>query len=157
MVNATPYANFFGGKTFDNKLKVKLPENTIGAPDEEYTDATDLILLFESLGAIELASITRQDLVGGIGLNYEIVGQVDNLTREVTARMLQAAPVPAAIDISKYIALEDIVDETLPGIMIDDEGNLVISLLQLGNDEAVEVQVLSGGNMIKIPYGLEED
>lgn len=161
MVNAIPYDTFFNRPSFKNKLKVKLPENPISTPDEDSDDGNALIPLFESIGAGELARITRQDLVGGIGLNYEIIGELDTITKEITAKMLKAGPVPPSvsmpIDISKYISPVDLIDDTLPGIMIDDEGNLIINLLQLSNEEVIEVQALAGGSMIRVPYGLEEE
>lgn len=147
-----------------NKRSVKLPESTIAIDSVTLDDGTRSILpVFESIGSGELASIARHDQVGGVRLAYQIVGQDDDLTKKLTAKLLAtgAGDIVAAatdsIDISKYISPTDLTDDTLPGILIDEEGDLVISLLKLGTDELLEIQTLSGGKMINIVYGLEDE
>jgi len=161
MVEAVPFDTFFHKPAFKSPLKVKMPDNTIAPSATIMDDASaSIVPLFEIIGGVELAKIARQDLVGGVGLSYEIIGEVDNVTQQITAKMLKAGARPptvtGAIDISKYISLVDLTDETLPGILIDEEGNLILSLLKLEGDEGVEIQALSGGNMIEVTYGLEE-
>lgn len=161
MVEAVPFGTFFHKTPFKSKLKVKLPDNQILPSSSTMDDASATIVpMFEIIGGVELATIARQDLVGGVGLAYEIVGEVDNVTKQITAKMLKAGVRPptvaGAIDISKYISPVDLTDETLPGILIDEDGNLILSLLKLEGDEGVEIQALSGGNMIEVTYGLEE-
>jgi len=164
MVTATPTYFMFDAKRIGNKLSVKLPIYTTPIDSVALDDGTNSILpLFEVIGAGELASIARHDQVGGVNLAYQITGQDDDLTKKLTAKLLATgagdivATAPDTIDISKYISPTDLTDDTLPGILIDEEGDLVISLLMLGEDEIVEIQTLSGGKMIDIVYGLEEE
>ena len=161
MVNSTPYDTIFQ-LPVKNKLSVKLSNNTMSEEVLTVDDASATIVpLFEVFGAAELASVARHDMVGGIGLGYELTAEVDDITKDITAKLLKVgAPTPVgvtALDISKYISAVDLTDPSLPGIMIDDNGDLVINLLKLEGDEGVEVQALSGGTMIKVTYGLEDE
>ena len=160
MVNAVPFDTLFDRVSIKNNRAVKLPENPI-MPENPSLDSqsNSIVALFETLGAVELATITRHDMVSGSVVSYGLTGEVDDVTKEVTARMLRSGTPPAppqgGIDISTYISEFDLTDSTLPGIMINDNGELVINLFKLGQDERVEVQALSGGNIININYGLE--
>lgn len=164
MPTATPTYFMFDARRIGNKLLVKLPVSTIALESVTLDDGTNSILpLFEVIGAGELASIARHDQVGGVSLAYQITGQDDDLTKKLTAKLLATgagdvvAAAPDSIDISKYISPTDLTDDTLPGILINEEGDLMISLLMLGEDELVEIQTLSGGKMINIVYGLEDE
>ena len=160
MVNSVPYNTIFD-KPVQNKLAVKLDTVTISNETVTITDATSNITsLFEVFGSAELASVARHDMVSGVGVSYELTAEIDNITKDITAKFLKVGvPVPVGtqtIDISKYISAVDLTDPSLPGIMIDDDGNLVINLLILEGDEGVEVQALSGGTMVNVSYGLED-
>lgn len=164
MPTPTPTYFMFDAARIRNSLAVKLPETTVTAGVVSLDDgANSIVPLFESIGAGELASIARHDQVGGVNLSYQIVGQDDDLTKKLTAKLLATgagdvvAADPDILDISRYISPTDLTDDTLPGILIDEEGDLVISLVMLGSDELVEIQALSSGKMIHITYGMEED
>ena len=161
MVYSVPYDTIFD-KPVKNKLAVKLSNNVFSAETITIDDASATITpLFEVFGATELASVARHDQVSGIGLNYELTGEVDNITKDILAKFLKVGvPIPAGtsiIDISKYISAVDLTDPSLPGIMIDNNGDLIINLVKLEGDEGVEVQALSGGTMVKVMYGLEDE
>lgn len=161
MVYSVPYDTIFD-KPVKNKLMVKLPSNTFSTEAITVDDASATIMpLFEVFGATELASVARHDQVGGIGLSYELVGEADNVAKDIAAKFLKVGvPLPpgtSIIDISKYISLVDLTDPSLPGIMIDDNGDLIINLVKLEWDEGVEIQALSGGTMVRVMYGLEDE
>lgn len=161
MVTSVPYDTIFN-KPVKNKLSVKLLANTFSSEAITVEDASATITpLFEVFGSAELASIARHDTVGGIGLNYELTAELDDITKDITAKLLRVgAPKPAgvtALDISQYISPVDLTDSSLPGIMIDENGDLIINLIKLEGDEGVEIQALSGGIMVKVTYGLEDE
>jgi hypothetical protein len=160
MVNSVPYDTIFF-KPVKNTLAVKLKANTFAAENLTIEDASATITpLFEVFGSAELASIARHDTVGGVGLNYELTSEIDDITKDITAKFLKVgAPRSAGvttIDISKYISAVDLTDPSLPGILIDENGDLIINLIKLEGDEGVDVQALSGGTMVRVTYGMEE-
>lgn len=126
MVNPTPLSFNQDLFTFKNTLSVKVPDSQLEA----------------------LSNTTLENASAATAAEFESIGGQPFVFQEESQKKY--------IDPSEYVSIFDTDGLGLPGINMDEEGNLYINLIKLGLDEFIEVQALSGGKIIEIIHGLGE-
>lgn len=113
-------------------------------------------VLFEEIGAIELISIVRRDTVEGQNPYYTLISNLASIKREFDPTSIIARQKPNqsyfdiyAIDLDKKIPdslylQRNNIDNFF---YIDTNGDLVIELDNMLDDEQVELQIAQGGTI----------
>lgn len=139
-----------------------LPPPSLVLYDEEATPIEQLTdLLFEDIGGMELINIARHDTIDGQPVSYTVLKKLSEFNRAFDPNNIiagQAADAEFlkkyAIDISSRLPT-DLVDIPLPNtanrqfsvVGLDDNGDLIIRLLGLNNDEYLQVEIVSDGTI----------
>lgn len=109
-----------------------------------------LDLLFQSIGGEEIISISRNDIIDGNNVAYNIIKNTDEVSLQYNPKNIFTLPGSSEALFSSFaIRLElyaksDFGDEPY----LNDDGDLIINVTYLNSDEAVEVQILNSGNVI---------
>lgn len=101
-------------------------------------------LLFEDIGATELANISRTDLIDGQNVIYAPIKNLPVIRRDFNPNNIVATG-----SNSDYFS-RFAIDLSLRGIYdpyFDDQGNLVIEVETVGDDEEIQVQILTNGTI----------
>jgi hypothetical protein len=133
-------------------------------------------ILFENLSAIELSRIERTDTIEGINQKYSIISNLSEIrkkydaTKQLTS-MEKSSPLTSvfSIDIknkipqqdylriqgldSKYQYLDqnnELVEREKGSVYIDSNGDLVIELINVQNDQQVEIEIDTNGTIYKV-------
>jgi hypothetical protein len=139
---------------------VKIPSRDV----VDYQDADipiELItnLLFENLGANELVKFERHDTVEGTNATYDIISNLAGIKKEFDPSNLISRQ---KVDTSYFDIYNIKLDTKIPDITylfrnnldnyvyIDTNGDLVIELDNMNEDELVEVQIDSSGTIYKV-------
>jgi hypothetical protein len=125
------------------------PRDTI-VFDESLVSANQLIdLFFEDIGGLELANISRSDLIDGQQQSYSPIKNLSSLKRRFNPNNIIAnfSSVNTyfsrfGIDLLKRNIFYPIIDE--------DTGDLIIEIESVFEDEEIEVQILSSGTIEKV-------
>lgn len=107
-------------------------------------------ILFEEIGGIELITIARRDTIDGLNPYYSVISNLANIRKQFDATEMitkqknkQSEGDIYAIDLLSKIPSQEYLDEN--GLdnwfYLDDDGNLVIHLDNMEENEFVEVQV----------------
>jgi hypothetical protein len=139
---------------------VKIPSRDV----VDYQDADipiELItnLLFENLGANELVKFERHDTVEGTNATYDIISNLAGIKKEFDPSNLISRQ---KVDTSYFDIYNIKLDTKIPDITylfrnnldnyvyIDTNGDLVLELDNMNEDELVEVQIDSSGTIYKV-------
>jgi hypothetical protein len=133
-------------------------------------------ILFENLSAIELSRIERTDTIEGINQKYSIISNLSEIrkkydaTKQLTS-MEKSSPLTSvfSIDIKNKIPQEDylriqgldskyqyldqnnkLVEREKGYVYIDSNGDLVIELINVQNDQQVEIEIDTNGTIYKV-------
>lgn len=101
-------------------------------------------LLFEDIGATELANISRTDLIDGQNVIYAPIKNLPVIRRDFNPNNIVATG--SNTDYFSRFAI----DLSLRGVYdpyFDDEGNLVIEIETVGDDEEIQTQILTNGTI----------
>lgn len=140
---------------------IKLPEkdNVISLTNNNIDEATIVAMVFEKLGAVELTKFTRTDTVEGINPYYNIISNLSAIKKEFDPSNLVASQ---KSDTSLYNAFSIKLSNKIPGdqylddrgldnyIYIDSDGNLIIELDNITQDELVEVEIDTNGTIVEV-------
>lgn len=134
-------------------VKVATPELFIFKdeviPIEVMTD-----LIFEDIGGQELITISRNDIISGQTISYQPIKNLSNLYLQYNPQNILNLQDTSATYFKNYpIKLEKSIPSTGTGpngetVYIDTNGDLVINVIDLENDEQVDVQVLVAGSLL---------
>ena len=144
---------------------VKIPSRDV----VDYQDADipiELItnLLFENLGANELVKFERHDTVEGTNATYDIISNLAGIKKEFDPSNLISRQ---KVDTSYFDIYNIKLDTKIPDITylfrnnldnyvyIDTNGDLVLELDNMNEDELVEVQIDSSGTIYKVTLWLQ--
>lgn len=137
------YPKFSAMKTVDKNVKVA-PSDIIQWDDSNTSIALMQDLLFEDIGAVELANISRTDLIDGQQTIYSPIKNLSTVRREFN---------PNNIILTSYnndyftrFGI-DIFSKTIYDPYFDDNGDLVIEIDGLVSGEEIEVEILSNGTI----------
>lgn len=148
---------------------VRIPERDIvNYQDDDIPTELITNLLFENLGANELIKFERHDTVEGTNANYDIISNLSNIRKAFDPATLisRQKPDTSYFDIFN-IKLEDKIPTELylrnnpkidatgevnitDYVYIDQEGNLVIELVNIDSDEILEVEIDSNGTIYEV-------
>lgn len=101
-------------------------------------------LLFEDIGATELANISRTDLIDGQNVIYAPIKNLPVIRRDFNPNNIVATG--SNTDYFSRFAI----DLSLRGVYdpyFDDQGNLVIEIETVGDDEEIQAQILTNGTI----------
>lgn len=101
-------------------------------------------LLFEDIGATELANISRFDLIDGQQVIYAPIKNLPTIRRDYNPNTSVATSY--SMDYFSRFAI----DISLRGVYepyFDDQGNLVIEIDVVEDDEEIQVQILTNGTI----------
>jgi hypothetical protein len=148
---------------------VRIPErDVVNYQDEDIPAELIISLLFENLGANELIKFERHDTIEGTNANYDIISNLSSIRQKFNPASLisRQKPDTSYFDIFN-IKLEDKIPtdlylrnnpkvdatgevNTTDYVYIDQEGNLVIELVNIDSDEILEVEIDSNGTIYKV-------
>jgi hypothetical protein len=101
-------------------------------------------LLFENIGATELANISRTDLIDGQEVIYSPIKNLPSVRREFNPNNIVATSY--STDYFSRFGI-DIIQRGVNEPYIDDNGNLVVEVDSVGEAEEIQVQILSNGTI----------
>jgi hypothetical protein len=101
-------------------------------------------LLFEDIGSVELANISRADLVDGQSVEYSPIANLSTVNREFNPNNIIATS--AAMDYFSRFGL-DISSRGIHAPYFDSDGNLVIEIDSVNNGEEIQIEILSSGTI----------
>ena len=122
---------------------VKMPHDSAVQYNEDALPQEMLVqLLFEDIGGSELINVSRHDTIDGDPVNYSLVG---NLT---TIRMMfNSNNILSGFDNKDTYLNQHSVDigQRISSVSFNDQGDLVIDLEDMPNDESIEIMILADG------------
>jgi hypothetical protein len=128
----------------DGKSFKVAPSDIIQFDEDAVGIATIQDLLFEDIGATELANISRSDLVDGQDTIYSPIKNLSSVRREFNPNNVVATAYNSdyftrfGIDLNARVAYEPYFDEN---------GDLVIEVEYVLDNEEIQVQVLANGTI----------
>ena len=119
-------------------------------------------LIFENIGGQELINIVRSDTVNGQKIIYQPIKNLSSIQQQYNPNNILGLQQTS----DKYFAgfsikLEDKIPEEGSGIngnnvYIEPNGDLVIELININDDEQVEVQITLNGTIYEENFGENE-
>jgi hypothetical protein len=140
---APPLPNFTRMTAPDKNIKVA-PSDIIQFDDNAVDISLIQDLLFENIGATELANISRTDLIDGQDVIYSPIKNLPSVRREFNPNNIVATSY--STDYFSRFGI-DIIQRGVYEPYIDDDGNLVIQVNSAGEAEEIQVQILSNGTI----------
>lgn len=101
-------------------------------------------LLFEDIGAVELANISRTDLIDGQEVLYSPIKNLSSVRREFNPNNIIATSY--ATDFFSRFGI-DLISRGVYEPYFDEDGNLIVEIETVGDGEEIQVQVLSSGTI----------
>jgi hypothetical protein len=159
------YASFITRSGLSAQVKPATPDIII------FDDSTDIDrveeltdLFFQEIGGRELINLTNKDIINSINPGVGPIANMFKINLQYNAQNLVPLFDPGNEIFNRFsIKLNDYVPEegegTGPGkstIYIDDNGDLVINLVNFVNNEKIEVQILNGGSVFNDTIYTEE-
>lgn len=129
--------------TPDKNIK-EAPSDIIQFDDDSVEIALLQDLLFEDIGGVELANISRSDLIDGQSVIYEPIKNLSTVRQEFNPNNVVATAFS-----SNYFSRFGI-DLDSRGIgepYVDDNGDLVIEVNDVQDEEEIQVQILLNGTI----------
>lgn len=143
-VSPTPMSVYFNSaETYQESVRMPDPSivkyNEDAVPQEMIT-----ALLFEDVGGIELATISRHDIIDGIDVSYSIVGNITDILDMFNSNNI----ISGFEDRDTYFNQYPIdIGILIQDVSINDDGDLVIEFSDLSQEDNVEVSFLADGTM----------
>ena len=101
-------------------------------------------LLYEDIGAVELANISRTDLIDGQDVLYSPIRNLSSIRREFNPNNIIATSY--ATDYFSRFGI-DLIARKVYEPYFDEDGNLVVEIENVGDGEEIQVQILSSGTI----------
>ncbi len=118
--------------------------------DEVISPELLLQLQYEDVSGIELINITRSDIIDGQNVVYSPIAQLSSLRRKYNPNNIIALDSSSSDFFSRYG-----IDLILRGIRepyFDSQGNLVIEIDQVFDDEIIEAEIDLNGTINTVDY-----
>jgi hypothetical protein len=140
---------------------IKIPEkdNVLSLTNSNIDVAEITALVFEKLGAVELTKFTRTDTVEGNNPYYNIISNLSSIRKEFDPSNLISSQ---KSDTSLYNAFSIKLSTKIPDenyleekslddyIFIDNDGSLVIELINITPDELIEIEIDTNGTIVEV-------
>jgi hypothetical protein len=160
-VYATPFvassATVPGISLVTSQVKSATPEIILFNDKDIQASAEVMVdLLFENIGGQELLSISRNDSVNGQDVLYSPIKNLNIIQQEFNPNNIiklqntsdnnfDNFPIKLNLKVPNTVTV-DLADN----IYLDGDGNLVIELLEISEDEQVEVQITTSGTIYEV-------
>lgn len=137
------YPKFVAMKTVEKNVKVA-PSDIIQWDESNTSVALMQDLLFEDIGAVELANISRTDLIDGQQTIYSPIKNLSTVRREFNPNNIILTT--SNNDYFTRFGI-DLTTKTIYEPYFDENGDLVIEIDGLVSGEEIEVEILSNGTI----------
>lgn len=134
----------FTPMTVSNKNFKVAPSDIIQFEDDSVDIALIQDLLFEDIGAIELANISRSDLIDGQPTVYSPIRNLPIIRREYNPNNIIAVA-PSSDYFSRFGI--NLISRGIYEPYFDENGDLVIEIDTVENDEEIQVEIVSSGTI----------
>jgi hypothetical protein len=145
----TPPNPWMTNVTYTAPVGIKQADPDLIIFDDEITTGTFLVdRFFEEIGGIELINISRSDIINGDIVTYTPIKNLSSLRRQYNPNNIIAIASTAQSAFSRFK-----IDLLLRGIndpYIDDDGNLVIEVDTVNQDEFIEAEIATSGTINRI-------
>jgi hypothetical protein len=101
-------------------------------------------LLYEDIGAVELANISRNDLIDGQDVLYSPIRNLSSIRREFNPNNIIATSY--ATDYFSRFGI-DLDSRGVYEPYFDEDGNLIIEVETVGDGEEIQVQIVASGTI----------
>lgn len=152
MVNATPNVP---AKISPARPAIKIADPDIIIQNESETPVEVMSdLIFENIGGQELINISRNDLVNGQPVIYSPIKNLSAVSYQYNSNNIVNLSGTSKSYFNNFgITIENKIPDADPEnnyypIYIDENGNLVLELLNVEQNEVVEVQIITEGTSI---------
>lgn len=142
-VSATPSLPTFTPMPSNKNFKVA-PSDIIQFDDSNIEIQLITNLLFEDVGAVELSDMSRSDLIDGQQVIYSPITNLPELKRDFDPNKI-ISNIPMVDYFSRFLI--DLLSRGMYEPYFDDEGNLVIEIDKVLDDEKIEAEILSNGTI----------
>lgn len=124
------------------------PRDTIVFDESEIGIQKLFDLFFEDLGSLELAIIARSDNVDGQQVTYSPIKNLSSFKRRFNPNNIISSFSSTETQFSRFAI--DLLSRGIYYPYFDEDGNLVIEIDDIGNEENIEVEILVGGTIEKV-------
>ena len=142
-VSATPSLPTFTPMPSNKNFKVA-PSDIIQFDDSNIEIQLITNLLFEDVGAVELSDMSRSDLIDGQQVIYSPITNLPELKRDFDPNKI-ISNIPMVDYFSRFQI--NLLSRGMYEPYFDDEGNLVIEIDKVLDDEKIEAEILSNGTI----------
>jgi len=142
-VSATPSLPTFTSMPSNKNFKVA-PSDIIQFDESNIEIQLITNLLFEDVGAVELSDMSRSDLIDGQQVIYSPITNLPELKRDFDPNKI-ISNIPMVDYFSRFLI--DLLSRGMHEPYFDDEGNLVIEIDKVLDDEKIEAEILSNGTI----------
>lgn len=134
----------FNPMGISNKSFKVAPSDIIQFDETNVEIALITDLLFEDIGAVELANISRSDLIDGIDVSYSPIKNLPVIRRDFNPNNIIATA--SGNDFFARFGI-DIISRGVYDPYFNENGDLVIELDTVGEDEEIQVEILVNGTI----------
>lgn len=152
-ISSTPDIPEYTGVNVINGVRIASPDILIQGADIE--NAGIQILLFESIGGMELINIARHDTVNGQEVIYSPIKNLSELAIQYSPQNIISLQNPSTSYFNNFpIDLQDKIPEVGNGqngevVYLDKvTGDIIINVINVNENEQVEVQILTAGELV---------
>jgi hypothetical protein len=147
-VAPTPNLPQFIPMTNNNTIIKQAPKDTIVFDESTLDPALLQELLYQDISSMELANISREDLIDGQTVFYTPIVNLAKIKKQYDPNNIIAVGSSANSYFSRFG-----IDLNLRGMnepYLDDDGNMVIEIDTIEEDENIEVEILATGTINEV-------
>lgn len=149
--NQASWTNDFGKSTQTNSVKVAVP-NAVDVLNDPIAYEAMFEIIFQDIGGQELINISRADAINGQNIMYSIVKNLKNIMLDYNSNNIIKLGGTSDVLFKNFsIRLEDKIPRYGNGtngaiVYIEPEtGNLMVDLVNMGDEEEVEIEIINQG------------
>lgn len=149
--SAKPPDPWIRTSNFSEPVGVKQADPDIVILDTETISPELLIQLeYENISGAELINISRSDIIDGQQVVYSPIKNLSSLRRKYNPNNIIAIPSSSAAIFSKYLI--DLIARGIYEPYFDDNGDLVIEVDDVFDDELIEAEIDTNGTIDKVEF-----
>jgi hypothetical protein len=121
------------------------PIDTVVFDDTTFPPAMLEDLMYEDIGGIELANMSRSDLIDGQDVSYTPIKNLSSLRRRFNPNNIISSSTSSGNNFSKFSI--DLISRGMNVPYLDYDGNLVIEIDEVHENEVIDVEIASSGTI----------
>jgi hypothetical protein len=102
-------------------------------------------VMYEDIGGIELANMSRSDLIDGQEVSYAPIKNLSSLRKRFNPNNIISSATSAGNNFSKFSI--DLISRGMNDPYLDSDGNLVIEIDEVEENEIIDVEIASSGTI----------